>query len=64
VRLEGNTTIVPVVEEVVMIEKVLVLVEEIHVSRHSVAEEAQLPVTRRVERASVAREPDLEQVVE
>jgi uncharacterized protein (TIGR02271 family) len=64
VRLEGNTTIVPVVEEVVVIEKVLVLVEEIHVSRRSVAEEAQLPVTRRVERASVAIEPDLEQVVE
>src|SRR5919107_2761305 len=45
VRLEGNTTIVPVVEEVVVVEKALMLVEEIHISRRSVAEEAQIPVT-------------------
>jgi uncharacterized protein (TIGR02271 family) len=66
VRIEGNTTIIPVVEEVVVVEKALVLVEEIHVCRRSVAEEAQLPVTRRVERASVERDPDdePEQVVE
>lgn len=57
VRLEGNTTIVPVVEEVVIVEKALVLVEEIHISRRSFAEEAQIPVTLRVEHATVEREP-------
>lgn len=57
VRLEGNTTIVPVVEEVLVVEKALMLVEEIHVSRRSVAETAEIPVSLRVERASVEREP-------
>ncbi|HEY8592806.1 MAG TPA: DUF2382 domain-containing protein [Sphingomicrobium sp.] len=60
VRHEGNTTIVPVVEEVVVVEKVLVLVEEIHVSRRSVSTEAQIPVTLRVEQARVEREPTAE----
>jgi uncharacterized protein (TIGR02271 family) len=57
VRLEGNTTIVPVVEEVLVVEKVLMLVEEIHISRHSVAESREIPVTLRSERAHVEREP-------
>jgi len=60
VRLEGNTTIVPVVEEVVVVEKALVLVEEIHICRRPVAEEAQLPVKFRIERARVEREPSQE----
>ena len=55
VRLEGNTTIVPVVEEVVVVEKALMLVEEIHICRRSVAEETQIPVTLRSERATVER---------
>lgn len=33
VRKEGNTTIIPVVKEVVVVEKKLVLVEEIHVTK-------------------------------
>jgi uncharacterized protein (TIGR02271 family) len=57
VRLEGNVTIVPVVEEVAVVEKVLVLVEEIRITRRSVAEEAQVPVMLRVEQARVEREP-------
>ena len=56
VRLEGNTTIVPVVEEVLIIEKALVLVEEIHIRRCSVAEETRIPVTLRAERATVDRD--------
>ena len=56
VRLEGNTTIVPVVEEVLVVEKALVLVEEIHICRRSVPEEAQIPVSLRHERARVERE--------
>jgi uncharacterized protein (TIGR02271 family) len=58
VRLEGNTTIVPVVEEVVVVEKALVLVEEIHITRRSVAEEKKIPVAVRSERARIEREPN------
>jgi uncharacterized protein (TIGR02271 family) len=56
VRLEGNTTIVPVVEEVLVVEKALMLVEEIHICRKSVAEAAQIPVTLRTERVNVERD--------
>jgi uncharacterized protein (TIGR02271 family) len=56
VRLEGSTTIVPVVEEVVVIEKVLMLVEEIHISRRAVAEVTEIPVRLRAERATVERD--------
>lgn len=38
VRQEGNTTIFPVVKEVLVVEKRLVLVEEIHVIRELVQE--------------------------
>ena len=56
VRLEGSTTIVPVVEEVLVVEKALVLVEEIHICRRSVSEPTQIPVTLRSEQASIERE--------
>ncbi len=58
VRLEGNVTIVPVVKEVVVVEKALVLVEEIHISRRSITEEQQIPVTVRSEHAKVERDSD------
>jgi uncharacterized protein (TIGR02271 family) len=57
VRMEGNTTIIPVVEEVVVVEKALMLVEEIHICRNAVAETREIPVTLRSERASVERVP-------
>lgn len=57
VRLEGNTTIVPVVEEVMVVEKALVLVEEIHICRRSVSEPTEIPVSLRVERVNIEREP-------
>ena len=62
VRLEGNTTIVPVVEEVLVVEKALVLVEEIHICRRSVPEETQIPVSLRVEQARIERESGREPV--
>jgi len=55
VRLEGGTTIIPVVEEVMVVEKALVLVEEIHIRRRSVSETVELPVTIKSERARVER---------
>ena len=57
VRVEGNTTIVPVVKEVVVTEKALMLVEEIHISRRPIAEVTQIPVNLRSERATIEREP-------
>jgi uncharacterized protein (TIGR02271 family) len=56
VRLEGNTTIVPVVEEVVVVEKALMLIEEIHVTRRPVPQAREIPVMLRAERATVERE--------
>lgn len=56
VRLEGTTTIIPVVEEVLVVEKKLMLVEEIHVRRRSDVERREIPVTIRSERAEVERE--------
>ena len=56
VRLEGSTTIIPVVEEVMVVEKALVLVEEIHVRRTTASESVQIPVTLRSERARVERD--------
>jgi uncharacterized protein (TIGR02271 family) len=58
VRLEGNVTIIPVVEEVVVVEKRLMLVEEIHIRRRSATATEEIPVTLRAERASVERTGD------
>jgi len=60
VRLEGSTTIIPVVEEVVVVEKRLVVVEEIHVRRKSTSETRRIPVTLRSEQVRIDRSGDLE----
>ena len=59
VRLEGSTTVIPVVEEVVVVEKRLVVVEEIHVRRKSMTETRQIPVTTRSEQVRIERSGDL-----
>jgi uncharacterized protein (TIGR02271 family) len=56
VRLEGATTIIPVVEEQVVVEKRLVLVEEIHVVRRTETQIEDVAVTLRSERAEIERE--------
>ena len=56
VRLEGSTTVIPVVEEIVVVEKRLILVEEIHVRRKSETRTEEIPVALRSERAEVQRE--------
>ena len=60
VRLEGNVTIIPVVEEVVVVEKRLMLVEEIRVHRSSATERAEIPVTVRSEEAVIERDENLQ----
>jgi stress response protein YsnF len=55
VRTEGDLTIVPVVEEVLVVEKRLVLKEELHIRRRVAAETVEVPVTLRRQRAIVER---------
>jgi uncharacterized protein (TIGR02271 family) len=59
VRTEGDVTIVPVVEEVLVVEKRLLLKEELHIRRRVETETVEVPVTLRKQRAVVEREaPD------
>jgi uncharacterized protein (TIGR02271 family) len=60
VRTEGDTTIVPVVEEILVVEKRLVLKEEIHIRRRPTRETVEVPVTLRRQRAAIEREPAAE----
>lgn len=53
VRTEGDTTIIPVVEEIVVVEKRLVLVEEIHIRRTATSEDVEVPVTLRKQQAVI-----------
>lgn len=56
VRTDGDTTVIPVVEERLVVEKRLVLVEEIHVVRKTETERRDVPVTLRREEADIERE--------
>jgi stress response protein YsnF len=56
VRTEGDTTIIPVVEEVLVVEKRLVLKEEIHMRRIISKDQVEVPVTVRKQRAVVERD--------
>ena len=60
VRHEGDTMIVPVVEEVLVVEKRLRLVEEIHVTRRRVTEKETIREDLRREVADVSADPELE----
>ena len=56
IREEGNVLIIPVVEEQVFVEKRLVLVEEVRITRTEQEVPVELPATRRVMRAVVERD--------
>lgn len=59
IRTEGDVTIVPVLEEVLVVTKQLVLKEELHIRRRVESEAVEVPVTLRKQRAVVEREaPD------
>ena len=59
VRTEDGVVIVPVVEEVLVTEKRLVLKEEVHIRRRVDTEEVEVPITLRKQRAVVERtDPD------
>jgi stress response protein YsnF len=55
VRTENGVTIVPVLEEVLVIEKRLILKEEVHIQHEVSQETVELPVTLRKQRAVVER---------
>ena len=53
VRSEGNTTIIPVIKEVAVVEKKLLLVEEVHVTKHVVEKKEEHTVPLREEEIEV-----------
>ncbi len=57
-RDEGNTTIISLVEERLVVEKRLFVVEEIHVTRETTQERVAIPVTLRATRATIERPND------
>jgi Domain of unknown function (DUF2382) len=59
IRTEGDLTIVPVLKEVLVVTKQLVLKEELHIRRRVETETVEVPVSLRRQRAIVEREaPD------
>jgi len=53
IRTQGDVTIIPVIEEVAVVEKRLVLKEEIHLRRTVTREDVAVPVKLRKQRATV-----------
>ena len=53
IRYEGQTTIIPVIKEVLIVEKKLLLVEEVHVTKHVVTQTTEHTVPVRKEEVSV-----------
>ena len=45
IRYEGDTMIIPILREEVVVQKRLVLVEEVHITKHQVEKTVQQPVT-------------------
>jgi uncharacterized protein (TIGR02271 family) len=59
IRQEGDTIIVPVVEEIMVVEKQLLLKEEIHIRRQQIVQHIRQPVRLRSEEVSLERQPSL-----
>ena len=57
IRTEGEVTIVPVLEERLVVEKRLFLVEELHLRRAARTEEVAIPTTVRRTRVEIDRYP-------
>ncbi|MCJ2089302.1 YsnF/AvaK domain-containing protein, partial [Methylobacterium sp. E-005] len=55
VREENGVTIIPVLEEILVVEKRLVLREEVHVRQTTAGEDVEMPVTLRRQRAVIER---------
>jgi uncharacterized protein (TIGR02271 family) len=57
IRTEGDVTIIPIVEERMIVEKRLVLVEEVHIRRTTSARTVEMPVTLRKQKAVIESVP-------
>jgi stress response protein YsnF len=57
VRTENGVTIVPILEEVLVVEKRLVLKEELHIRKRTKTEDVEVPVELRKQRAVIERTP-------
>ena len=57
VRVEGDVTIIPVVEERLVIQKRLFLKEELRLTHSTSSESMEIPVDLRKQRVEVTREP-------
>jgi uncharacterized protein (TIGR02271 family) len=55
VRTEDGVVIIPILEEVLVVEKRLVLKEELHIRRSVTREDIEVPITLRKQRAMVER---------
>ncbi|WP_134494260.1 YsnF/AvaK domain-containing protein [Microvirga pakistanensis] len=55
IRTEGDVTIIPILEEVLVVEKRLVLKEELHVRKTIATDNFEIPVQLRKQRATVER---------
>lgn len=56
IRTEGDVTVIPIVEERVLVEKVLVLTEELHVRKRARVETVETPVKLRATRAVIDKQ--------
>ena len=56
IRQEGDTVIIPVMEEVMVVEKRLLLKEEIHIRRQEIVQHLRQPVPLRSEQVSLERQ--------
>jgi uncharacterized protein (TIGR02271 family) len=57
IRQEGDTIIVPILEEIMVVEKRLLLKEEIHIRRQEIVQHIRQPVRLRSEEVSLERQP-------
>jgi stress response protein YsnF len=57
IRVEDNVTIIPVLEEVLIVEKRLFLKEEVHIRKLATTEEVEIPVELRKQHAVIERLP-------
>jgi uncharacterized protein (TIGR02271 family) len=57
IREEGDIIIVPLLEEIIVVEKKLVLREEIHIRRHETVKHVREPIRLRSEQVSLERPP-------
>jgi len=55
VRVEGNVTILPVVEEVLFVERRLVLKEEVHITRRSSTDTVEITVPIKKQKLTISR---------